>query len=137
MFELAFELAGFSVNSGASAKAGQLEKADVVLVDVIADNVEEWQVANNIPKKHAHKTALILPRGAKTAKAANAALVIKRPFELMEVVKKVSSNISTGSPPNTRGDDKRKPKDGRPNTPKKSSSSRKNLRRRSLNPRKP
>lgn len=95
IFELAFELKGVSVLSEIGIREFDLKNASchVVLFDVVEDAPSEWNEIKAFEKKCSHKirTAVILPYG-KTGpiKGLNTDVIIKRPFELFDVVNKIS-----------------------------------------------
>lgn len=106
MLEIAFELADASVKSQVNKNFLNkgAARADVVVIDLIGDGYPRWpdyfSALKKAPALSNAKTAAILPRSPNNSKASKylggADLIIKRPFELFDMVKRVTGLTKSG-----------------------------------------
>lgn len=107
--ELALELKGVSVTGGNAVSA------DAVVIDLVGEDHSKWGNLLAVSKKNAAlrgaKTAVILPHGSFTPKVLQtldrADLIIKRPFELLDMIEKISSMAGKKSKSNNAASGKK------------------------------
>lgn len=100
ILELAFGLAGANVKSEVSTNflSKGKARADAVIVDLIGEDPSRWQDYFSALKKAASlkgtKTVALLPRNHLNTKVSKNLdgidLIVKRPFELFDVVEKIT-----------------------------------------------
>lgn len=108
--ELALELKGVSVTRGNAVSA------DAVVIDLVGEDHLKWKNLLAVSKKNAAlrgaKTVVVLPHGSFTPKILQtldyADLIVKRPFELFDVIEKISSIVGKKSKGMTMGAKKSK-----------------------------
>lgn len=108
MLEIAFELADASVKSQVNKNFLNkgAARADAVVIDLIGEGHSRWpdyfSALKKAPALSNAKTAAILPRSPDNSKASKyldgADLIIKRPFELFDVVDKVTELAKNTEP---------------------------------------